>query len=59
MVQFFTGCGLVEAAHGKEMVHFDAAGSDIGSDSTELGMVRVQGFEFVPQTVELASLSSG
>ena len=41
------------------MVHFHATGSDVGSDSTELGMVQVQGFEFVPQTVKFGVAEFG
>ena len=52
VVQFLGGRGLVETAHGKQMVHLHAAGCDVSTNPAELRMLGVELLEFVPQAVK-------
>ena len=59
MVQFFSRCCLIEAAHGEQMVHLHAAWSDVGTDTAQLWMVRVELLEFVPKPVKFCVADLG
>ena len=59
VVQLLRGGGLVQTAHGKEVVHFDTPWSDVGPHAAELGVVRVKGLEFIPQAVEFSVAEFG
>ena len=52
MAELFGLGGLVEASHGKEMVHLHASRRDVCAHSTQLGVVGIQLFEFSPQSVK-------
>ncbi len=59
VVQFFSGGGLVEAAHGKEVVHLHASRSDVSANTAELWMLGVELLEFVPEAVEFCVAQLG
>ena len=59
VVQLLRGGGLVQAAHGKEVVHFDTPWSDVGPHAAELWVIRIKGLEFVPQAVEFCIAEFG
>ena len=52
MAEFLGLGGLVEASHGKKVVHLHASWRDVCPHSTQLGVVGVQLLEFSPQSVK-------